>query len=71
MPAVLIDEEAGRAAARRLGLLPLGVLGTLVRAKQRGLIDRVDPLVASLVASRRDRFLCFPGVAAGNPSAGW
>ncbi len=31
--AVLIDEAAGRAAARRLGLLPIGTLGILVRAK--------------------------------------
>jgi hypothetical protein len=33
----VIDEAAGREMARRLGLLPLGMLGTLVRAKQRGL----------------------------------
>ena len=28
--AILIDEAAGREMARRLGLLPIGVLGTLV-----------------------------------------
>ncbi len=42
---ILIDEAAGRVAAVRLGLSPVGVLGTLVRAKQRGLIDSVGPLI--------------------------
>jgi predicted nucleic acid-binding protein len=46
--AILIDEAAGRAMAVRLGLLPVGVLGVLVRAKQRGMINRVGPLVDSL-----------------------
>jgi predicted nucleic acid-binding protein len=46
--AILIDEATGRAIARRLGLVPLGVLGTLVRAKQRGLIDQVTPLMDQL-----------------------
>ena len=45
---ILIDEAADRAAAMRLGLLPVGVLGTLVRAKQRGLVDRVEPLIDRL-----------------------
>jgi predicted nucleic acid-binding protein len=46
--AILMDEAAGRAAASRLGLRPVGVLGVLVRAKQRGLIGLVAPLVQSL-----------------------
>ncbi len=46
--AILIDEAAGREMARRLGLLPIGVLGTLVRAKQRELISSVGPLVDRL-----------------------
>ena len=46
--AVLIDEAAGRDMARRLGLLPIGVLGTLVKAKQRGLIGVVSPLLNRL-----------------------
>lgn len=46
--AVLIDEAAGRAAARRLGLLPIGTLGILVQAKQRGLVVRVEPLLDQL-----------------------
>lgn len=47
---ILIDEAAGRAMAVRLGLHPIGVLGTLVRAKQRGLIDAVGPLMDRLEA---------------------
>ena len=46
--AILIDEAAGRKMARRLGLLPIGVLGTLVKAKQRGLISVVGPLIDRL-----------------------
>ena len=45
---ILIDEAAGRAMAVRLGLIPVGVLGTLVRAKQRGLIDTVGPMIERL-----------------------
>jgi len=46
--AVLIDEVAGRTMAKRLGLLPVGVLGLLVRAKQRGLLPEVRPLLDRL-----------------------
>jgi uncharacterized protein len=45
---ILIDEAAGREMARQLGLLPIGVLGTLVRAKQRGLLSAVGPLIDQL-----------------------
>src|SRR5262249_23248954 len=46
--AILIDETAGRAMAKKLGLLPIGVLGILVRAKQRGLIPGVRSLLDRL-----------------------
>lgn len=46
---LLIDESAGRAVARRMGIIPLGVLGLLVRAKQNGLISAVGPLMERLV----------------------
>ena len=46
--AILIDEAAGRAAARQRGLLPLGVLGILLRAKQRTLIGALSPLLDRL-----------------------
>jgi predicted nucleic acid-binding protein len=47
---VLIDEAAGRAAAKRLGLTPIGVLGTLIRAKQRGRVGLLEPLIDRLQA---------------------
>ena len=37
--------SSGSDIARHLGLLPVGALGTLVRAKQRSLIDSVGPLI--------------------------
>ena len=47
---VLIDEKTGRRVAKELGLTPLGVLGMLVKAKQRGLIPEVAPLLMRLKA---------------------
>ena len=47
---VLIDEREGRRAAARLGLHPLGVLGLLLEAKRRGLVEGIRP---SLEALRR------------------
>lgn len=46
--AILIDEEDGRAAARRMGLPVIGALGILLRGKQRGLIVEVSPLLNRL-----------------------
>jgi len=46
--AILIDETAGRAVARQRGLLPVGVLGVLLRAKHRRLILAVVPLIDRL-----------------------
>jgi len=45
---VLIDEAAGRAMAVQMGLKPTGVLGVLVRAKKKGLIGRLEPLMDQL-----------------------
>jgi uncharacterized protein len=45
---ILIDEAAGRSMAKRLGLSPIGVLGLLVRGKQRGLVNLVEPLLDQL-----------------------
>jgi uncharacterized protein len=45
---LLIDEMDGRAVATQLGLVPLGTLGVLLRAKQRGLINAVRPLMDRL-----------------------
>jgi predicted nucleic acid-binding protein len=42
---LLIDERAGRLVAKRLGIAYLGVIGLLVRAKQKSAIPNVVPLV--------------------------
>lgn len=46
--AVLMDERAGRAVARSLGLLSIGVLGILVQAKALGLLPVIKPLLDQL-----------------------
>lgn len=45
---IIIDEQDGRAAARRLGLKTVGVLGVLVLAKRAGLVEAVSPLINRL-----------------------
>jgi uncharacterized protein len=45
---ILIDEAAERSMARRLGLMPIGVLGLLLRGNQRGLVTLVEPLLDQL-----------------------
>ncbi|MCH7226685.1 DUF3368 domain-containing protein [Haloferula sp. A504] len=45
---VLMDEQAGRAAAVCLGLAVVGVLGVLIQAKKSGLIREVLPSVRML-----------------------
>ena len=49
--AVLLDERAGRQLALDMGLMVTGTLGVLVRARQRGLIGPLGPLIAALRAS--------------------
>jgi predicted nucleic acid-binding protein len=46
--AILVDERAARAVAASLGLKPVGVLAMLLRAKERGLIPVVRPLMDQL-----------------------
>jgi len=45
---VLMDEQAGRRAAQYFDLNVMGVVGLLVRAKQRHLIPAVGPLLENL-----------------------
>ena len=47
--AVLIDEADGRRVALEMGLVPIGTLGILVRAKQERLIDEVQPIMDRLI----------------------
>jgi predicted nucleic acid-binding protein len=49
---LLIDEQRGRKAARRLGVRVVGVLGLLLLAKQGGHLDAVAPALARLNAER-------------------
>ena len=45
---VLIDEHDGRAAAKAMGLVPVGVLGVLLRAKRMGNLDSVVTAMRAL-----------------------
>lgn len=45
---VLLDEQEGRRAAQRLGLNVVGVVGVLLVAKKRGMIDSVRPQLDAL-----------------------
>jgi len=47
---LLIDERRGRAVASRLGLKFIGLLGTLIEAKQNGLVQAVKPVLNELEA---------------------
>lgn len=46
--ALLIDETLGRRVAEKLGLRAIGILGVLVRARQRGLVPSVLVLLDQL-----------------------
>lgn len=46
--AILIDEAAGRTAARDRGLRPFGALGLLVRARRMGLVEPLARLMDRL-----------------------
>jgi predicted nucleic acid-binding protein len=45
---VLMDESLGRNVAQELGMTPLGVVGILLRAKERHFVDSIIPLIDSL-----------------------
>jgi predicted nucleic acid-binding protein len=45
---LLMDESAGRSAAKSLGVLVVGVAGILVVAKQAGLIPQLRPILEQL-----------------------
>ena len=58
---ILIDERAGTKIAEDLGLHPIGVVGMLIKAKEKGLISLVVPVVEELRATAgfwiSDKFL--------------
>ena len=45
---LLIDDRAGRQAARKLGVAVTGLVGLLLLAKESGLIGRVGPFLDQL-----------------------
>ena len=45
---VIIDERLARRHAERIGLTLTGTLGVLLRAKERGLVSTVAPLIDQL-----------------------
>ncbi len=50
---ILIDETAGRARAKQVGLDTIGVLGILLEAKHRGLLETLAPLLDQLQTEHR------------------
>lgn len=48
---LLMDDDRGRKLAFRLGLAVKGTLGILILAKRRGHIEKIRPLLDSLVAN--------------------
>jgi len=46
---LLMDEYLGRNAARNRNILPLGILGILLKAKEQGLLPAVQPLMDALI----------------------
>ena len=52
---VLLDDNAAREVAARLGLEYTGLLGVLLRAKQVGLVDYIRPIMDELVHVARFR----------------
>ncbi len=51
--AVLLDERLGRRAAQELGLPVVGTLAVLLRAKQHGLIEALEPLLDEMITQGR------------------
>jgi predicted nucleic acid-binding protein len=45
---LLMDEADGRAVAEQRGLMPMGVLGVLLRAKRKHLVEELAPLLDTL-----------------------
>lgn len=52
---VLLNERPGRQLAKQLGLRVTGVLGVLLEAKAKQLIDKVKPLMEQLVSDMNFR----------------
>ena len=65
---VIIDEQKARREARKIGLPSKGVIGVLLEAKRRGLIDTIKPLLIAL--HENGIYLSEPLIAAALEEAG-
>jgi predicted nucleic acid-binding protein len=45
---LIIDEKKGRGIAKKLGIKITGILGMMIRAKEKGVINEVRPLIEKL-----------------------
>ena len=45
---LIIDDYAGRQAARKLGVAVTGLIGLLLLGKERGLVGKIGPLLDEL-----------------------
>ncbi|MBL0264418.1 MAG: DUF3368 domain-containing protein [Leptospiraceae bacterium] len=50
---ILIDDNKGRTKAKMNGLIPIGIVGILLRAKQKGLISEIKPYLDKLMNNKR------------------
>jgi hypothetical protein len=57
---VLLDERRGRSVAKRFGLHYIGILGVLIEAKQKGLIQLIKPILDDLIS--KSGFWISPGL---------
>lgn len=46
---LLLDERKGRTIAARLGVRSIGILGTLIEAKQNGYVPAIKPILDRLI----------------------
>ncbi len=46
---LLLDEKIGRKIASRFSLNYIGLLGVIIMGKQKGIIDKVEPLLEKLI----------------------
>lgn len=50
---ILIDDNKGRNKAKLNGLIPIGIVGLLLRAKQKDLLIEIKPLLDKLMNNKR------------------
>ena len=48
---IILDDRKARLVARRLGLKVIGTVGVLLRAKRKGIVSRIAPLLQDLEAA--------------------